>query len=66
MARLNARIDDDLDKRFREVISNLQGYKNGILKEAIEEAIKLWIEAKEKPATGGIQSGEFNGEFGLA
>jgi metal-responsive CopG/Arc/MetJ family transcriptional regulator len=44
MARIVVDIDDDLNKEFRKVIIDRFGSKKGALKEAIEEAVKLWIQ----------------------
>jgi len=41
-------IDEDLDRRFREVVVKVKGFKRGALKEALEEAIKLWLSKYEK------------------
>jgi hypothetical protein len=48
MVRWTVTIDDELDKRFRDVVAKVKGFKRGALKEALEEAIKLWIEKYEK------------------
>lgn len=42
-AQLTIRIDDDLNNRFRELIVKVKGWKQGVLKQAVEEAIELWI-----------------------
>jgi hypothetical protein len=47
MARIVVDIDDDLNRQFRKVIIDRFGSKKGALKEAIEEAIKLWIKMKQ-------------------
>jgi metal-responsive CopG/Arc/MetJ family transcriptional regulator len=47
MARIVVDIDDDLNKEFRKVIIDRFGSKKGALKEAIEEAIKLWMKTKQ-------------------
>ncbi|WP_456328188.1 hypothetical protein [Archaeoglobus sp.] len=48
MARWTVTIDDELDKRFREVVAKVKGFKRGALKEALEEAIELWLQKYEK------------------
>jgi len=48
MARWTVTIDDKLDKRFREVVVKVKGFKRGALKEALEEAIELWLQKYEK------------------
>ena len=48
MARWTVTIDDELDKRFREIVAKVKGFKRGALKEALEEAIELWLQKYEK------------------
>jgi len=48
MVRWTVTIDDDLDRRFREVVVKVKGFKRGALKEALEEAIELWLQKYEK------------------
>lgn len=45
--RLNITIDDKIEKRFREVVGEVYGYKKGVLQEAIETAVKEWMEKYE-------------------
>ncbi len=45
--RLNITIDDKIEKRFREVVGEVYGYKKGVLQQAIESAVKEWIEKYE-------------------
>jgi hypothetical protein len=47
MARIVVDIDDDLNRQFRKAIIDRLGSKKGALKEAIEEAIKLWLKMKQ-------------------
>jgi hypothetical protein len=47
MARIVVDIDDDLNRQFRKAIIDRFGSKKGALKEAIEEAIKLWMKTKQ-------------------
>ena len=46
--RLNITIDDKIEKRFREVVGEVYGYKKGVLQEAIETAVKEWMEKYER------------------
>jgi len=41
---LHVRIDDELEKRFRKKVLDIYGVKKGALANAVEEAIKLWLE----------------------
>jgi len=50
--RLNITIDDKIEKRFREVVGEVYGYKKGVLQEAIETAVKEWMEKKENESRG--------------
>jgi len=45
MARINLVIDDDLDEQFRSEVAKRLGMKKGNIKIAIEEAIRIWIDA---------------------
>ena len=44
MGLITARIDDKLELEFRKKILEVKGAKKKALSEAIEEAIKLWLE----------------------
>ncbi|MDH5414184.1 MAG: hypothetical protein OEW87_08600 [Flavobacteriaceae bacterium] len=48
MPAIKANISDDLDKRFRDAIYNVKGMKRGHIQEAVQEAIEMWISAKER------------------
>jgi hypothetical protein len=41
-------LPDDLEKRLREAVFRRKGMKKGNLKEAVNEAIILWLEKVEK------------------
>lgn len=36
-------IDDGLNKRFREIVFRVKVFRRDTLKEALEEAIRLWL-----------------------
>lgn len=40
-------VSDELDQRFRDAVYKSKGMKRGNLKEAIKEAIEMWISAQE-------------------
>jgi hypothetical protein len=44
MGVLNVEINDELEKEFRVKVLERKGSKKGALTEAVEEALKLWIE----------------------
>jgi hypothetical protein len=48
MGRIDIILPEDLERRLRETIFRKKGMKKGNLKEAINEAITLWIEQEEK------------------
>jgi hypothetical protein len=50
--RLNITIDDKIEKRFREVVGEVYGYKKGVLQQAIETAVKEWMEKQERESRG--------------
>lgn len=41
-------IDDALDERFRQTIAQKKGLHKGVIKEAFEEAIRMWIEKNRR------------------
>jgi len=48
MGRIDVVLPDDLEKRLRDAVFQRKGMKRGNLKQAIHEAIILWIERGEK------------------
>jgi len=48
MGRIDVTLPDDLEKRLRGAVFKRKGMKRGNLKEAVNEAIILWISAGEK------------------
>jgi len=47
MGRMLVKIDDELEERFRIAVFKVKNKKRGALSEAVEEAIKLWLEKYE-------------------
>jgi len=43
MGVIYARINDELEKRFRVKVAEKYGGERGAISKAIEEAIKLWL-----------------------
>jgi len=41
---MTIKIDEELGRKFRAKVIEIKGNKKGALSEAIEEAIKLWLE----------------------
>lgn len=53
MGRINVKIPDSVDRRFREAIFRRKGMRKGNLTKAIEEAMLMWVgigEADEEEA----------------
>jgi len=48
MARVNVKVKDEIDSRFREKVFKRKGMRKGNLTQAIEEAMLLWIEVPTK------------------
>jgi hypothetical protein len=48
MGKLNINVRRDVDDRFRTEVFKRKGFKKGNLKEAVEEAMLLWITAPQK------------------
>ncbi|MBA7679790.1 hypothetical protein ES703_88094 [subsurface metagenome] len=47
MGRMNQNIDDDLEAQFRAAARKKFGDKQGSLKKAFEEAVKMWLAAQK-------------------
>jgi|YelNatPaOPRAMG01_1025707.scaffolds.fasta_scaffold22719_5 hypothetical protein len=58
MGKLNVKIKNDVDAKFREEVFKRKGMKKGNLTEALEEAMLLWIntEAIKKKQRKNIKS----------
>lgn len=50
MGRIEAVLDDKLDKRFRMAVANRYGLKKGNMLKAISEALEAWIATDESRA----------------
>jgi len=48
MGKLNLKVKDEIDSKFREKVFKRKGMKKGNLTEAIQEAMLMWINADEK------------------
>ena len=42
--KFTVKVDEELGRKFRARVIEIKGNKKGALSEAIEEAIKLWLE----------------------
>lgn len=52
MGRITITLNDELDKKLRETVSDTLGFKKGNLQVAIEDALEEWIEKKVKEKKG--------------
>lgn len=48
MGKMNIVLDDELERKFREVIFQKKGMKKGNISESLEEAIKQWMDYQSK------------------
>jgi len=48
MGAIKVILSDNLEKQFRTEVFKSKGMKKGNLTEAIEEAIKIWIDLQKK------------------
>jgi hypothetical protein len=48
MGTLGLKIDDELDAKFRDAVYKRKGMKKGNITDALEEAIKMWIDSEKK------------------
>lgn len=49
MGKLNINVRRDVDEKFRTEVFKRKGLKKGNIKEAVEEAMILWISTARKP-----------------
>ena len=47
MGKLNVKVKDDVDTKFREEVFKRKGMKKGNITEALEEAMLLWISTED-------------------
>jgi len=48
MGRIDVVLPDNLEKQLRETVFKRRGMKKGNIKEAVQEAVILWIEQGDK------------------
>jgi hypothetical protein len=62
MGKVNLTINDELEREFREVAYREKGMKKGFLTDAIEEAIRVWLEYVKSKETdkGKVMHGLLN------
>jgi hypothetical protein len=52
MGKLNINVQKDVDDKFRAEVFKRKGLKKGNIKEAVEEAMILWVSTTQKPIKG--------------
>jgi Arc/MetJ-type ribon-helix-helix transcriptional regulator len=57
MGKMNIVLTDKLEEDFRRAIADTKGLRKGNISEAIEEAIKEWIEKVERERTSRARRG---------
>jgi hypothetical protein len=48
LVKITFELDDKLDEKFRKVVADTKGLHRGVMQEALEEAIQLWISETSK------------------
>jgi hypothetical protein len=48
MGKMNIVLDDKLEEQFRRAVFQRKGMKKGNISEALEEAIRVWMETYHK------------------
>ena len=48
LERITFKIDENLNRKFRNVIAKRKGLRKGVIGEALEEAIREWIADPKK------------------
>lgn len=46
--KLTVLLDDELDKKFREMVFKSKGMRRGNIREAVIEALEMWIDEKSR------------------
>ena len=50
MAKMIFDLNDELEERFRKAVADSKGLHKGVIKEALEEAVQLWMEQQIQEA----------------
>lgn len=50
MPKMIVDVDENREEKFRQLVAKVKGLHKGVIKESLEEAIDMWIDAKEKEA----------------
>ena len=48
MGKINLKLNEEIDKRFRKEVFKRKGMKKGNIKKAVEEALIMWINVEPK------------------
>ncbi len=52
MAKMIFHLDDEKEKKFRDTVIKVKGFRKGVIKESLEEEINAWIEEQKKSKKG--------------
>lgn len=53
MGQVNLKIDDELERTFRQAAAEKFGARKGFLQKAIEEAVRDWVSKNRRGRQGG-------------
>ena len=48
MVKITFELNDKIDEKFRKVVADTKGLHRGVIQEALEEAIQLWMAEQVK------------------
>ncbi|MGI0043018.1 MAG: hypothetical protein ACRD47_04840 [Nitrososphaeraceae archaeon] len=62
MGKMNLKISDELEKRFRHAVAIHWGARKGVISKSVEEALELWIKSKSQSVIHGKAEIGWNGK----
>ena len=48
LVKITFELSDEIDEKFRKLVADTKGLHRGVMQEALEEAIQLWIAEQAK------------------
>jgi len=51
LVKITFELADEIDEKFRKLVADTKGLHRGVMQEALEEAIQLWIAEQVKTKT---------------